>query len=231
MRPSTLGPAAQLLIFQGVRNGSVEQSRLLLFAIRHSPFAIRNYDAAMPQPAPDEQIATAENIFREYLRDRGLKYTDERRTMLQCVMRNDEHFEAEQLLLTMRQAGVRVGKATIYRTLKLLVACGIVKEVHFSNKQVHYEHTYGQDPHDHMVCRRCPRCAAAAYGHRGRPAISCVVASVSDYGIVRDVREGVSDRRASESVAGVEGRQGAAEVTKRLGRCVCRRRSAQHMAA
>ena len=157
MRPSTLGPAAQLLIFQGVRNGSVEQSRLLLFAIRHSPFAIRNYDAAMPQPAPDEQIATAENIFREYLRDRGLKYTDERRTMLQCVMRNDEHFEAEQLLLTMRQAGVRVGKATIYRTLKLLVACGIVKEVHFSNKQVHYEHTYGQDPHDHMVCRRCGR--------------------------------------------------------------------------
>lgn len=111
----------------------------------------------MPQPADPEQIATAENIFREFLRDRGLKYTDERKKMIACVMRNDEHFEAEQLLLQMRQAGMRVGKATIYRTLKLLVACGIVKEVHFSNKQVHYEHTYGQDPHDHMVCRRCGR--------------------------------------------------------------------------
>jgi Fur family ferric uptake transcriptional regulator len=72
-------------------------------------------------------------------------------------MRTDEHFEAEQLLLDMRQSSARVAKATIYRTLKLLVACGIVKEVHFSNKQVHYEHTYGQDPHDHMVCRRCGR--------------------------------------------------------------------------
>lgn len=111
----------------------------------------------MPQPADAEQIATAENIFHEFLRDRGLKYTDERERVLRAVMKNDEHFEAEELLLEMRQSGMRVGKATVYRTLKLLVACGIVKEVHFSNKQVHYEHTYGQDPHDHMVCRRCGR--------------------------------------------------------------------------
>jgi Fur family ferric uptake transcriptional regulator len=111
----------------------------------------------MARPVGEEMIQTAENLFREFLRDRGLKYTGERRMILQAVMRTDEHFEAEQLLLTMRQQSRRVGKATVYRTLKLLVECGIVKEVHFSNKQVHYEHTYGQDPHDHMVCRRCGR--------------------------------------------------------------------------
>lgn len=111
----------------------------------------------MALPVNDEVIQTAENVFREYLRDRGLKYTGERRDILRSVMKNDEHFEAEQLLLDMRHRGHRVGKATIYRSLKLLVACGIVKEVHFSNKQVHYEHTYGQDPHDHMLCRRCGR--------------------------------------------------------------------------
>lgn len=111
----------------------------------------------MARKVSDNVIETAEHVFREYLRDRGLKYTDERQAILQAVMRKDEHFEAEQLLLEMRQTDDRVGKATVYRTLKLLVACGIVKEVHFSNKQVHYEHTYGQDPHDHMVCRRCGR--------------------------------------------------------------------------
>jgi len=111
----------------------------------------------MPQPVDEELIRTAENVFREYLRDRGLKYTDERSLILHAVMRNPEHFEAEELLLGMRQHDARVGKATVYRTLRLLVACGIVREVHFSNKQVHYEHTYGQDPHDHMVCRRCGR--------------------------------------------------------------------------
>ncbi len=111
----------------------------------------------MARAVSDNVIETAENVFREYLRDRGLKYTEERQAILRAVMKNDEHFEAEQLLLDMRQSGHRVGKATIYRSLKILVACGIVKEVHFSNKQVHYEHTYGQDPHDHMVCRRCGR--------------------------------------------------------------------------
>lgn len=111
----------------------------------------------MARAVSENVIETAEHVFREYLRDRGLKYTVERRDILRAVMKNDEHFEAEQLLLDMRQTGPRVGKATIYRSLKLLVACGIVKEVHFSNKQVHYEHTYGQDPHDHMVCRRCGR--------------------------------------------------------------------------
>jgi Fur family ferric uptake transcriptional regulator len=111
----------------------------------------------MAKPASAEQIQTAETVFREYLRDRGLKYTDERRELLRAVMHNDEHFEAEQLLLQLRQAGSRVAKATIYRTLPLLVSCGIVKAVQFSNDRVHYEHTYGQDPHDHMVCRRCGR--------------------------------------------------------------------------
>lgn len=111
----------------------------------------------MPQRIAEELKKAAENVFREFLRDRGLKYTGEREMIVQAVMRNPEHFEAEQLLLDMRQAREKVGKATVYRTLKLLVECGIVKEVHFSNKQVHYEHTYGQDPHDHMVCRRCGR--------------------------------------------------------------------------
>lgn len=111
----------------------------------------------MAQPVSEDIIQTAENVFREFLRDRGLKYTGEREKILQAVMHTDEHFEAEELLRLMWQESNRVGKATVYRTLKLLVECGIVKEVHFSNKQVHYEHTYGQDPHDHMVCRRCGR--------------------------------------------------------------------------
>jgi Fur family ferric uptake transcriptional regulator len=111
----------------------------------------------MPRPVSQEDITTAENVFREYLRDRGLKYTQERRVLLEAVMNHDGHFEVEELLLAMRQEGARVGKATIYRTLPLLRDCGIVRQVQLSNKQTHYEHTYGQDPHDHMVCRRCSR--------------------------------------------------------------------------
>lgn len=103
----------------------------------------------------DETIATAENLFCEYLRDRGLKYTHERKTVLREVLGNPDHFEAEQLLVDLRQAGRRVAKATIYRTLPLLVNCGILKQVQFGDKLTRYEHTFGQNAHDHMVCGQC----------------------------------------------------------------------------
>jgi len=105
----------------------------------------------------EDEIQTAEHIFREYLRDRGLKYTPERRAVLHEVMSNEQHFEAEQLLITLRQSGQRVAKATIYRTLPLLVNCGIIKQVQFGDNLARYEHVLGHEPHDHMVCRRCRR--------------------------------------------------------------------------
>lgn len=111
----------------------------------------------MARPLSPEEIQSAENIFREYLRDRGLKFTSERRYLLKEVLGNDSHFEAEQLLIALRQSGQRVAKATVYRTLPLLVNCGIVRQVQFGDKLTRYEHTFGHDPHDHMVCRRCRR--------------------------------------------------------------------------
>jgi len=105
----------------------------------------------------EEEITAAENIFQEFLRERGLKFTRERHTLLHEVLANPDHFEAEQLLVNLRQSGKRVAKATIYRALPLLVACGILRQVQFGDKLTRYEHTFGQSPHDHMICRRCHR--------------------------------------------------------------------------
>jgi Fur family ferric uptake transcriptional regulator len=111
----------------------------------------------MAPTIPEEEIRSAEHVFREYLRDRGLKYTRERKTVLREVLANEQHFEAEQLLISLRQAGERVAKATIYRTLPLLVNCGIIRRVQFGDNLSRYEHALGHDPHDHMVCRQCGR--------------------------------------------------------------------------
>ena len=111
----------------------------------------------MARPLTQDKIEIAENLFREYLRDRGLKYTPERRMVLLEVLATDEHFEAEQLLFSIRQQSRRVAKATIYRTLPLLVQCGIVKRVQFGENLTRYEHTFDEGPHDHMVCERCHR--------------------------------------------------------------------------
>lgn len=111
----------------------------------------------MSKSLDNSDFVTAESIFREYLKDRGLRYTPERRMLLREVLGNDEHFEAEQLLLNLRQQGKRVAKATVYRTLPLLINCGIIKKVQFGDNLARYEHAFGQGPHDHMVCQRCHR--------------------------------------------------------------------------
>lgn len=95
--------------------------------------------------------------FRNFLKTRGIKCTVARMKILDAVLELNEHFEAEQVLYTLKERGDGVGKATVYRTLPLLVECGVLKQIRFDVKQAHYEHAFGEDPHDHMVCRRCGR--------------------------------------------------------------------------
>ena len=111
----------------------------------------------MARPRSKADIAQAQSAFVQFLRSRGIKYTGPRRDILHAALGHRDHFEAEQLLAQLRQAGSRVAKATIYRTLPLLVDCGILKQVRFSDNQAHYEPSFGEPPHDHMVCRRCGR--------------------------------------------------------------------------
>ena len=93
--------------------------------------------------------------FSNHLHAQGLKFTPERRTVLNEVFAIHNHFEAEDLLLQIRQGGHRVSRGTIYRTLALLVECGLVRKVIFTEKHAHYEHVYGHKHHEHLICKGC----------------------------------------------------------------------------
>lgn len=122
----------------------------------------------MADSIESDDLKAAEAVFCEFLRDRGLKYTRERRAVLRGAMRNEQHFEADTLLQELRAGGQRVAKATIYRTLPLLVECRIIRPVELGEKHTRYEHTYGHTPHDHMVCRRCGRVVEFDSSHVSR---------------------------------------------------------------
>jgi len=94
-------------------------------------------------------------IFKKYLRAQGLKYTPERQLVMQEAVSTPDHFEAEDLLLRIRNSGQRVSKGTIYRTLSLLVESGLVRQVVFTDKHTHYEHVYGHKHHEHLICTHC----------------------------------------------------------------------------
>jgi len=101
-----------------------------------------------------EDVRTA---FRAYLRKHRIKHTAARSKILDAVLSVDGHFEADQVLDYLRKADSPVGKATVYRTLPLLVDCGILKQVRLEANRAHFEVAFGEQPHDHMVCRRCGR--------------------------------------------------------------------------
>jgi Fur family ferric uptake transcriptional regulator len=108
------------------------------------------------EPLPDtaEGMEIAEPlcaVFRRKLRSEGLKYTPERARVLDAIVRMDGLFEAERLLASLRGAGVRVSKATVYRTIRLLLEAGIIQRVLFDEEQAHYQLVYGRRPMDLLI--------------------------------------------------------------------------------
>jgi Fur family transcriptional regulator, ferric uptake regulator len=96
-----------------------------------------------------------DTIFKRSLARQGLKYTAERRAILMAVLSTHDHFDADKLFLEMRQRSVKVSKATIYRSLALLCEVGILREVFHGPRGAHYEHVYGHEHHEHMICVQC----------------------------------------------------------------------------
>ncbi len=93
--------------------------------------------------------------FNKYLQNNALRFTTERRNILEQVFAYDDHFRADDLLVRMRQNGYAASRATIYRTLPLLVKSGLLAEVIDAQKQSHYEHIHSQQEHAHLICLRC----------------------------------------------------------------------------
>lgn len=98
---------------------------------------------------------TEERAFEKYLRTQGLKFTPQRKLILKKVFAKHDHFEADDLVMDFRLEGKKLSRATVYRTLPLLVQCGLIREVQFGDNHAHYEHTLGHKHHDHLICIRC----------------------------------------------------------------------------
>jgi Fur family ferric uptake transcriptional regulator len=103
----------------------------------------------------DPDIHGEEQVFEAYLKSRGLKFTSARRQLLRAIFAIHDHFTAEQLLERLRQSGVPASKATVYRTLAVMLACDLLELHDFGEGSRYYEHTFGHAHHDHLFCVNC----------------------------------------------------------------------------
>jgi len=93
--------------------------------------------------------------FRRHLRDHRLPFTRQRALLAEIVLFSEEHLSAEVIARKLADKGERVGTATVYRTLDLLVLSGVVRLHDFGEGFRRYEPMAGPADHEHLVCLRC----------------------------------------------------------------------------
>ena len=91
--------------------------------------------------------------WRAYIQDRRLNTTAQREAIVEQFLRTRDHISIDELLNKVRKRQPRVGYATVYRTLKLLVDSGLAVERQFGDGQARFE-VVG-DHHDHLICVKC----------------------------------------------------------------------------
>lgn len=102
------------------------------------------------------KVRSAEEIrFEAFLRGKKLKLTGERLVILASIFRRESHFDAETLHAELRSDGGDISRATVYRTLDLLVQSGLVRKNSLGASHANYEAARGDEHHDHLICLNC----------------------------------------------------------------------------
>ncbi len=95
------------------------------------------------------------DIFKDYLRQQNLRWTPQRKMILESFLSFDGHVDIDTLHKKIHQQDPSIGIATLYRTLKLLVDCDVLEAHSFNDGKKSYERKFQVRHHDHLICTSC----------------------------------------------------------------------------
>jgi Fur family ferric uptake transcriptional regulator len=91
------------------------------------------------------------------LEEAGYRLTDSRRAVARLISSRNGAFETADLIAESERQGARAARATIYRTLELLVAVGAVERLELPGGRPSYVRCETTGHHHHLVCTGCGR--------------------------------------------------------------------------
>ena len=102
--------------------------------------------------------STIQARLDDFIRRKGLRRTSQRDVIVRAVFSKDEHFTAEELFERVRKSDSDTSRATVYRTLGLLVEANLLREIDLGDNQTTYDPNFLDKPsHNHLVCIDCGR--------------------------------------------------------------------------
>lgn len=97
-------------------------------------------------------------ILHAFLTGKGLRKTAQRDAIIEAAFGTNEHYTAEELLTMARAIDTSVSRATVYRTLPILVESGLLRELDFGGDTKIYDPNFLEHPtHNHLVCVDCKK--------------------------------------------------------------------------
>jgi Fur family transcriptional regulator, ferric uptake regulator len=91
-----------------------------------------------------------------YIKAKGLRKTSQRDTLVKIIFEKDEHFTAEELFERVKQTNSDASRATVYRTISMLVDAKLLHEIDLGDDVKTYDPNFTDRPsHNHMICVDC----------------------------------------------------------------------------
>ena len=91
-------------------------------------------------------------VLVKILKSEGLRYTDQRQAIWDEIRNSNEHRDAEDIYLKLKERNVKVSRATVYRTIDVLVKNRLVRKMDVGEGRSLYEPRIDDEHHDHMIC-------------------------------------------------------------------------------
>jgi len=110
----------------------------------------------MPTDAMPSAPEVTWDEVRQLLRERGLRWTPQRRLLVEVLAGTDGHITGAELVERCREQDEEVTPSTVYRTLDVLEEIGLICHAHGLDGREEF-HVMPTHEHGHMHCSVCGR--------------------------------------------------------------------------
>lgn len=95
------------------------------------------------------------NRLKEILHSEGLRLTPQRKEIWNEILSSEEHRDAEEIYFSLIKRGIKVSRATVYRTMDVLVKNHMIEKLDIGDGKARFEYNDKYKHHDHLICTSC----------------------------------------------------------------------------